>query len=331
MRVVALEEHFTIPELVRRIEPAAIARRGFPPPDVPLGPVNRTSELQELGQPRLADMDRGGITVQVLSASGPGADLMPPADGAAFARDLNDSLARTVAGHPDRYAGFAHLPMTAPDAAADELERAVRDLGFHGALINGLTDGRFLDDPAFAPILARAEALGRPLYLHPGIPPEPVRRAYYEGLPGHLGFLLSIAGWGWHAETAVHVLRLVLSGTLDRYPGLQLVIGHMGEGLPAMLARCDQVLGAETPRFLRRSVSQTILDQVHVTTSGFFTLPPFMGALLTFGADRILFSVDYPFSPNGTARAFLDQLPLSPADKEKVAHGNADRLLGLRA
>ena len=330
MRVVALEEHFTVPALVRRIDPALIARRGFPPPDAPWGPANRADALSELGQARLADMDQGGITVQVLSASGPGADLLAPAEGTAFARDLNDALARTVAEHPDRYAGFAHLPMTAPEASADELERAVRDLGFHGALVNGLTDGRFLDDPRFAPILARAEALGVPLYLHPGIPPEAVRHAYYDGLPGHLSFMLSIAAWGWHAETAVHVLRLVLSGTLDRYPGLQLIIGHMGEGLPAMLARCDQVLGAETPRFLRRSVSQTILDQVHVTTSGFFTLPPFMAALLTFGADRILFSVDYPFSPNAAGRAFLDQLPLSPPDKEKVAHGNADRLLKLR-
>ncbi len=331
MRVVALEEHFTMPALVRRIDPAVIARRGFPPPDQPWGPASRTDELKELGQPRLADMDQGGITVQVLSASGPGADLLPPAEGIAFARDLNDALARTVAKHPDRYAAFAHLPMTAPEAAADELERAVRDLGFHGALINGLTDGRFLDDPSFAPILARAETLGLPLYLHPNIPPEAVRKAYYDGLPGHLSFMFAIAGWGWHAETAVHVLRLVLSGTLDRYPGLQLIVGHMGEGLPAMLARCDQVFGAETPQLLRRTVSQTILDQVHITTSGFFTLPPFMAALLTFGADRILFSVDYPFSPNATARAFLDGLPLSPADREKIAHGNADRLLKLRA
>ncbi len=256
MRVVALEEHFTVPALVRRIDPEIIARRGFPPPDAPWGPANRTEELKELGQPRLADMDQGGITVQVLSAAGPGADLLPQADGAAFARDLNDTLARAVAEHTDRYAGFAHLPMTAPEAAADELERAVRDLGFHGALINGLTDGRFLDDPTFAPILARAEALGVPIYLHPAIPPEAVRKAYYDGLPGHLSFMLSIAGWGWHAETAVHVLRLVLSGTLDRHPGLQVIIGHMGEGLPAMLARCDQVLGMETPRFLRRSVGR---------------------------------------------------------------------------
>ena len=329
MRIVALEEHFTVADLVSRIDPAAAQARGFPPDAHRWGPAGRQNELHDLGPQRLADMDQSGITVQVLSVSGPGADLLPPAEAIPLARDLNDALARTVAEHPDRYAGFAHLPMTAPEAAADELERTVTRLGFRGALINGLTEGRFLDDPSFAPILARAEALDVPIYIHPGIPPASVRQAYYDGLPGQLSFMLAIAGWGWHAETAVHVLRLVLSGTLDRYPRLQLIIGHMGEGLPAMLARCDAVLGAETSRFLQRSVSATILDQVHVTTSGFFTLPPFLAALLTFGVDRILFSVDYPFSPNRVGRAFLDALPVAPADREKIAHGNADRLLKL--
>ena len=261
---------------------------------------------------------------------GPGADLLDPAEGPALARAFNDALARHTSAQPKRYAGFAHLPLRAPDAAADELERAVRELGFCGAMVHGTTQGRFLDDAAFAPLLARAEALDVPIYLHPGIPPAPVRHAYYDGLPEALSLMLSLAGWGWHAETAVHVLRLVLSGTLDRFPRLQLIIGHMGEGLPAMRARCDQVLGREAAHHLGRSVSQTILDQVHVTTSGFFTEPPFLLLLQTFGADRILFSVDYPFSPNKAGRAFLDRLPVSPADLETIAHGNADRLLGLR-
>ena len=327
MRVIALEEHFTLPDLVQRIPPGTVTRRGFPPPETRPGHAALAERLKELGDARLRDMDEGGITMQVLSVSGPGADLLSPEDGPGWAREANDALARTVAEHPDRYAGFAHLPMAAPDAAADELERAVRELGFHGALINGATEGRLLDDARFAPILARAEALDVPLYLHPGIPPTPVREAYYDGLPGFCSFMLSMAGWGWHAETAVHVLRLVLSGALDRHPRLQLIIGHMGEGLQAMLARCDQVFGAETPQRLRRSVSETILDQVHVTTSGFFSLPPFLALLHSFGADRILFSVDYPFSPNRTGRAFLDALPVSPADREKIAHGNAERLL----
>ena len=205
----------------------------------------------------------------------------------------------------------------------------VRDLGFCGLLVNGPTDGRFLDDPRFEPILARAEALGVPIYIHPGIPSEKVRAEQFDGLPGNFSFALAVSTWGWHMETAVHVIRLVLSGALDRHPRLQIVIGHMGEAIPFMLDRIDETTANEAKLRLRRSVRQTLLDQVWITTSGFFTMVPFMAALLTFGADRIMFSVDYPFASNARARAFLDALPVSPADRAKIAHGNADRLLQL--
>ena len=219
--------------------------------------------------------------------------------------------------------------MLSPDAAADELERTVKDFGFRGLLVNGPTDGRFLDDPMFEPVLARAEALGVPIYIHPGIPSQSVRAAHFDGLPGSFSFSLAVSSWGWHMETAVHVLRLVLSGALDRHPRLQIVIGHMGEAIPFMLDRIDETTATEAKRLLRRSVRQTILDQVWITTSGFFTTVPFVAALMTFGADWIMFSVDYPFASNARARAFLDALPVSPADREKIAHGNADRLMGL--
>ncbi len=331
MRIIALEEHYAVPSLVQRIPQDLITQRGFPPPGAPFGPASKADELQDFGPARLHSMDAGGITMQVLSLAGPGADLLSPEDGPAWARECNDTLARRIAEHPDRYAGFAHLPLTAPEAAADELERTTRQLGFCGALVNGLTGGRFLDDPMFEPVLARAEALGVPLYIHPGIPPKPVREAYYDGLPDPLSFILSIAGWGWHAEVAVHVLRLVLSGTLDRHPRLQIIIGHMGEGLPAMMARFDQILGPSAAKTLQRGVSQTIVDQVWVSTSGMFSIAPFLVLLQTFGADRIVFAVDYPFLANDGAREFLDSLPVSPADRVRIAHGNADRLLGLSA
>lgn len=329
MRIVALEEHFTVPDLVARIDPALVLRRGFPPPGVVWSQVTKRGELADLGPTRIADMDAAGITVQVLSVAGAGADLLEGAAGIRLARDYNDALARGVAEHPGRLAGFAHLPMLAPAAAADELERAVRDLGFHGALVNGLTEGRCLDHPEFDPILARAAALDVPIYIHPGISAEPVRRAYYDGLPGQMSYVMATSAWGWHIETAVQVLRLVLSGACDRHPGLKIIIGHMGEALPFMLARCEQTLAGEAAKVLRRTVTRTILDQVWITTSGFFTLPPFLTALQTFGADRILFSVDYPFAANATARTFLDALPVAPADREKIASGNADRLLKL--
>jgi predicted TIM-barrel fold metal-dependent hydrolase len=265
----------------------------------------------------------------VLSVAGPGADLVPGPPGIDLARAYNDALAEACVRHPTRYRGFAHLPMLAPEAAADELERAVKDLGFHGALVNGATDGRFLDDPAFEPILARAEKLDLPIYLHPGIPTEPVRNAYYDKLPGNFSFTLALSAWGWHADTAIHTLRLALSGALDRHPGLKIIIGHMGEALPFMLDRIDETTAATAKAHLRRSVRQAILDQVWITTSGFFTMVPFMAALMSFGVDRIMFSVDYPFASNARARAFLDALPVSPADRAKIAHGNADRLLRL--
>ena len=245
MRIVALEEHYTVPRIVAGISPDAIARRGFPGPDFVWAQTTKRNELADLGDARLADMDASGITVQVLSVAGPGADLVPGQPGIDLARAYNDALAEACARHPDRYRGFAHLPMLAPEAAADELERTVKHLGFHGVLVNGATDGRFLDDPAFDPILARAETLDVPIYLHPGIPTEAVRNAYYDNLPGNFSFTMALSAWGWHADTAIHTLRLVLSGALDRHPGLKIVIGHMGEALPFMLDRIDETTAAQ--------------------------------------------------------------------------------------
>ena len=329
MRIVALEEHCTFPDLAARIPPEAIAARGLTPGGHQPPVVARREQLQDVGAGRLADMDAAGITLQVLSVAQAGADLMQGEGGAGLARDINDRLARTVAEHPERYAAFTHLPTSAPELAADELERCVTQHKFLGGMVNGTTGGLFLDDLRFEPLLARFERLGVPLYLHPAPPPTAVREVYYDRLPGHASLLLSIAGWGWHSETAIHVLRLVLSGTLDRHPKLKLIIGHMGEGLPAMFARCDQVFADEARDRLTRTVTRTITDQVWVTTSGFFSLPPLSALLMTFGADRVLFSVDYPFSSNRKGTDFLQSLPIAEADRLKLAHQNADRLLGL--
>jgi predicted TIM-barrel fold metal-dependent hydrolase len=330
MRVVTLEEHFTVPSLVRRIDPAAIRARGFGPRrQSPTGP-SPIELLPEIGERRLRSMDEAGITVQVLSNSGPGPDLVPGADGIAIAREMNDYLAAAVARHPDRFAGFAVLPTQSPDAAAAELARAVKDLHFVGALIGGTTDGRFLDHPSYDALLTAAEQLDVPIYIHPHLAPEAVRKAYFSDLPDGADRVLETAGWGWHSETAIHILRLVVSGTLDRHPRLKLIIGHMGEMLPMMLARADEVFALDIGH-LKRSVSRTAFDQVWITTSGLFTEPPFIAALETFGIDRIMFSVDYPYAPNANGRAFLDRLSISPADMAKLTHGNADALLKLKA
>jgi uncharacterized protein len=312
MRVVALEEHFTVPALVRRIDPGVISRRGFRPRTRPLDGPNPLDALPEIGELRLRSMDEAGISVQVLSNTGPGPD----------------HLAAAIARHPDRFAGFAVLPMQSPDAAVAEFVRAAKDLRFVGALINGTTEGRFLDHPSYDPLLAAAVDLDVPIYIHPHLAPEVVRQAYFSDLPPGASRVLESSGWGWHAETAIHLLRMVLSGSLDRHPRLRLIVGHMGEMLPMMLARIDAVFASDIEH-LKRPISRAILDQVWLTTSGIFSEPPFLAALLTFGIDRILFSVDYPYAPNARGQTFLKSLSLSPADLAKLAHGNADRLLGL--
>ena len=255
---------------------------------------------------------------------------MPGPDGVAIARELNDHLAAAVARHPTRFAGFAALPMQSPDACAAELERAVKQLRFHGALINGTTEGRFLDHPSYDALLAAAVQLDVPIYIHPHLPPESVRQAYYSGLDGGAGRVLESAGWGWHSEVAIHVLRMAYAGTLDKHPKLKLIIGHMGEMLPVMLARIDEVSDLDIGH-LKRPVSRQILDQVWITTSGIFNQPPFIAALQTFGIDRIMFSVDYPYARDVKGREFLDGVALSPADMAKLTHGNADALLKLKA
>jgi hypothetical protein len=330
MRTVILEEHFSLPAASARVDKAVIARRGYKPRALRKDVPNPLSLLPDLGEERLKSMDEAGITVEVLSNSGPGPDLVPGPDGVAMAREINDHLAKACAKYPARFAGFASLPMQNPDAAAKELARTVKELGFVGAMVNGTTEGKFLDDASYDGILAAAEELDVPIYIHPHIPPAAVREAYFSGLPEGAGRVLETAGWGWHSEVAVHVLRMVVAGSLDKHPKLKLIIGHMGEMLPMMLDRASQVFSADIEH-LKRSVPQTILDQVWITTSGIFSQPPFIAALQTFGIDRIMFSIDYPFAPNAPGRKFLNEVSLSPSDMAKLTHGNADALLKLKA
>jgi uncharacterized protein len=330
MRVVALEEHFSIPALAKKIDPAVIAKRGFKGRKEAPGKPSLAELLAEIGDVRLKSMDENGVTMQVLSAAGPGPDLVPGASGAALAREVNDQLAAVCAKHPTRFAGFACLPMATPEACADELRRCVKELKFPGAMINGSTDGRFLDHPSYDSLLAAAVELDVPIYIHPHLPPPAVHEIYYSGLPDGADRVLATAGWGWHSEVAIQTLRLALSGTFDKHPKLKIIIGHMGEMLPVMLARLDEVSALDVDH-LKRKPSRAILDQVWITTSGIFSQPPFIAALQTFGIDRIMFSIDYPFAPNFKGKKFLNEVALSPSDMAKLTHGNADALLKLKA
>jgi predicted TIM-barrel fold metal-dependent hydrolase len=320
MRVIALEEHFWTPAIAEAIGGLRNPDAGA---DSPLG-----ANLADLGERRIAAMDASGIDLQVISHTTPGVQHLDGVTAVPLAREANDVLAAAVRERPDRFAAFATLPTSEPAAAADELSRAVGELGFLGAMVNGHTGGRFLDDPAFAPLLERFERLDVPLYLHPTEPVPAVREAYYEGFEPTVTWFLSAAAWGWHSETALHVLRMVLGGVFERHPQLQLVVGHMGEMLPFMLARIDDNLPPKLTG-LDRLPSEYILANVHITTSGLFTLPPLQCALTVFGIDRVLFSVDWPYAANEPGMRLLETAPVSPDDLEKLAHGNAERLLGL--
>jgi predicted TIM-barrel fold metal-dependent hydrolase len=327
VKIIAIEEHFSLDIVERAIDrerssPDSAAARNS-------GPLAaQISKLGDLGAVRLRDMDAAGITLQLLSLTWPAPQDLAPATAVALARQANDLLAEAVRAHPDRFAGFATLPTPDPAAAAGELERAVTSLSFKGALIHGAPGGRFMDDPAFWPIFAAAERLDVPIYLHPALPPAAVRDTYYAGFAPAVSFMLATSAWGWHIETGLHVLRLILAGVFDRFPRLQVITGHMGEALPFFLARTSDRLPPAVTR-LPRSVAEYLQAHVHITTSGFFTDPPLLCALSVLGADRILFAVDYPFSANEDGRRFLDTAPLSAEDREKIAHGNAERLLRL--
>jgi hypothetical protein len=321
MRTITLEEHFITEEVLKATAHIQSGpRTGF------VEAVR--GKLLDVGKGRIADMDAAGIGMQVLSLTNSGMDKLEPATATALARDANDQLAVAVRAHPDRLAGFAALAPQEPEKAAAEFERCVCQLGFKGALLHGAVDGVFLDHPRFTPLFATAQALDVPLYLHPTPAPKAVQDAYYEGLPGTSGFFLSTAAWGWHVELGMHCLRLIVSGLFERFPRLKIIIGHMGEDLPYSIARADAVL-ARGANHLPRRVAEYFYEHFYLTTSGYFTVPPFLCALQVVGAGRILFSVDYPFSPNSEGRNFLTALPISPEDLEKVAHGNAERLLKL--
>jgi predicted TIM-barrel fold metal-dependent hydrolase len=328
VRTITLEEHFATPAylegpgagLVGQARSVEGGRRG--------NEAGRLLErLTDLGDGRLEEMDNAGIDLQALSLTAPGVEQLEPGPAVALARSVNDALAAAVRAHPDRLRGFATVPTPDPEAAAIEVTRAHEELGFRGAVINGHSHGRYLDDERYWPVLAQLERLGMPLYLHPTVPAPQVAGAFAGNYSPAIQGVLSVAGWGWHVDTLFHTLRLVLSGALDRFPRLQLVIGHLGEGLVGFLDRFQATYSA-LPTGLEHPVEDYFRHNVHYTISGFNFEAPFLGLLLLVGADRIMFSADWPYASMAEARTFLDRLPISPADREKIAHGNAEVLYG---
>ncbi|KAK5111820.1 hypothetical protein LTR85_011718 [Meristemomyces frigidus] len=282
-------------------------------------------KLQSLGEERLKDMDDGSLNLQVMSHT----PVNAPADEC---RQANDELAEACRSHPTRFAGFAMLPMHEPAAAADELERTVKQLGFVGALVNNHIEGTFYDDEKFWPVFERAVELDVPICLHPTFASEAMLPHYKGNYPDKTAFGLSTAAWGWHTETGLHILRLFASGLFDKLPSLKIVIGHMGEMLPFAFDRILPMSKGWGDR--ERDLKMVWHENIWITTSGYFSLAPLACLLQVSSIDKIMYSVDYPFSMNDKGLAFVKEMQgsdlVNDEQLEMICYKNAERLLKVR-
>ena len=329
MKIIALEEHFATPEIMAAWQMLSPKLQDIAVKQSTGGEVKR--RLLDLADERIRSMDEAGIDIQVLSITTPGVQSLDPKKAVSLARAGNDLVAETVRSRPDRFQGFATLATPAPTEAARELERGVRELGLNGAMLYGRTHDRNLDHPDFLPIFEVAAALRAPLYLHPQSPPLAVRDVYYHGFGDTLDGVFATAGIGWHYETGIQALRLVLTGVFDRFPDLQLILGHWGEVVLFFLDRIDMLSGeARQATKLQQPISDYFRTNVSVTPSGVFSQRYLHWTREVLGIERILFSTDYPFllEPGGV-RPFLEAANLSDEDKNSVAHANWDRMCAL--
>ena len=315
MQKIALEEHFMSPGLMEYWQPTMA--------DVPR-PIYEAiyARVTDFGDLRIGEMEKAGVGLSVLSIAGPGVQVEPDAKRATYkAAESNDFLAAEVALHPKSFMGFAHIALQDPAAAAVELERCVKQLGFKGAMINGQTLGHYLDERQFDPFWAKAEELNAPIYLHPA---DPVQMYATFGQYKEL----QRATWGWGVETGTHALRMIFGGVFDRFPKATLLLGHMGESLPYMLWRLDsraKLYGVK----LNKEPSQYVRDNIAVTISGMYSPEPLNCAIAALGASRVMFSADYPFESVAEAGHFMDSVALDEKVRADVAYGNAMRILGI--
>ena len=292
--------------------------------------------LADVGKARVDLMNQAGLNVAILSAHTPSVQNVPGQDGIDFAYRLNKGLVDgPMAAHPGRFQAFATLPLQSPEAAADELERAVREDGFVGALTNGHITGKYLDHPDFEPVLARAEALGVPIYLHPGYPVDEVFDVYYrttrpEYTAEFQDYIFSGSGLGWHQEVLIQTVRMMIYGVFDRFPKLKIIVGHMGEGLPFYYERIVNDLGGATENALKKPLGQYFQDNFWFTTSAFFQDDLLHLLLKNISVDRLMFATDYPFADMKQGTDWFRAVNLPREDKEKIAFRNAEKLFGIK-
>lgn len=324
MRIIAIEEHFITPMYRERVGANEFRNFYLQSRGAQLG-HDIVEQNSDLGAKRVAHMDAAGIDLQVLSFGSPGTEAFGADVAVSMARDANDRLHDTVKTYPGRFAGFAALPTADPEKAAAELDRCVTKLRFKGAMIHGHQQGNFLDARKYWPIFERAAALEVPIYLHPTVPHPDAMRSYFAGYED-----LARAGWGFAVDTSCHFLRIVFAGVFDAYPKLKIILGHLGEGLPFAMHRLnDHTKAAARRRGLKRAPLDYLKDNMLVTTSGNWYEPAFQLTLQALGVDKILFAVDWPYEANSTGVAFLKSVSLSDAEREKIAHRNAEYWLKL--
>lgn len=319
MRIITVEEHFSMPgtsAMVNMGSAAGALNTGA----MDTGLVDRAGLTGlSIDDDRVAAMDAAGIDVQVLST---------PEERLDRVRETNDYLHDAVRRYPGRFAGFASLPWADPESAATELKRCVGSLGFVGAFVTNRVEDEFLDAERFDVVLKAAVDLGVPINIHPGLPPEAVRSANYGGLSPMVSAVFSGPGYGWHVDTGVHALHLILSGVFDRYPGLKIILGHWGELIPYYLPRLEDRM---PPRLtgLKRRITDYFIDNFHISSSGLFDYRQLQLCIQMIGVERILYAVDYPIMNLAKARPFLENAPIPDADKNKIAYQNAESLLGI--
>jgi hypothetical protein len=321
MKIISIEEHFLTREIRTAWETSAICSEGTSNFDQ--GEIRQ--RLEDLGEGRLALMDESGVDVQVLSVTTPALHNLEPVESVLLARSTNDLIAGSIARHPTRFQGFAVLPMPAPDEAALELRRAVTQYSLHGSMVCGRTRDKNLDHPDFLPLLSAAAELNVPLFIHPQIPQASVRAALYAGFGEPVDTAFAAFGLGWHYEAGIQFVRLILAGVFDRFPNLQIILGHWGEVVLFYLERLKSLARVAK---LERPVEEYFQRNLYVTPSGMWTQTYLQRALEIVGQERILFSTDYPYQyrPGQPGRSFLLDANLSQEAKEAFAYGNWDRL-----
>ena len=339
IKLVGIEEHLALPDVFNGVSLDNHATRTCEAGMRKLPDPYAGERVADIAKKRLQDMDDNGMAMQILGLTATINTTHLLGDmaskGVALATDINNELKRVVDENPTRFKAFADLAMQVPEEAVKELRRCVTELGFVGAMLTGSVggDGKFLDAPQFDPILSAFEDLDVPLFLHPGVPVKAVWDIYYD-IPSRpdLSTRFGMGGWGWHNEVAIHVMRLVLTGTLDRHPRLKIIIGHQGEMLPAMMQRIEDLF-EPTSMGLKRSVGETLRSQVWIAISGLFSLAPTQTSIANWGVDRVLFAVDYPYVDMGRVPEYIRALGelVSPADLRKICQTNAEDLLKIKA